>query len=302
MKDSFKEYYNIPTQQTVDFLDIPLNKDLKAFICPFRIANNRQEKVIDNIFCQMKHFLEQLNRSFVMQNDRLQGLIFLSNLHEPNECHLGFSANNKGKAIANPRAETIFNALSNNKFAKQGTSIINEAHNVLLLVEGIGQDIMSDTIANVCRNILAEFTYAQCLKYGIPLSKFGFDYYDIATNTWKNTYFELPSFNGKPIILIPRNIIAAGRNYSNNYNHFVAGNYISVDILNGRISLNNEGKFIRTLKDGTKKAIIKEIQKAYGKPKVELVDFVLAYNDSLEKFLEYAKEHYPEIDLSNIKD
>lgn len=299
---TFKEYFNIPNQQQVDFLNIPLNKDLKAFLCPFLIANTRQDKISDEVYNQTKHFLKQLNRRFIVQNDKFNGLIFLSKLHEPNEYHLGFSSNNKGKAIANPRAETIYDALNNNQFAQQGISVTNEAHNVLLLVEGIGQDIMSDTIANVCRNIFVKFTYDQCVKHNISMSIYNIDYYDITTNSWKTIDAKLPDYNGKPIILIPKNIVTAGRNYSNNYNNFVAGNYISIDILSGRLRLDNEGKFIQVLKDGTRKALIKKIQEANSKRKAELISLVLVYPDSLEKFLDYAKTHYPEIDLLNIKD
>jgi hypothetical protein len=302
MKHSFKEYFNIPTNQQVDFLNIPLDEDLKAFICPFLIANNRQLKVSDEIFSQMKQFLEKLNRQFVMTNDKSNGIAFLSKLNEPNEYHLGYSNTNKGKAIHNVRAETIFGALNNNKFAKQGNTITNEAHNVLLLVKGIGQDIMSDAIANVCRNILAEFTYQQCLKHNIPTSRVQSHYYDILTNSWKNIDFELPYYKGKPIILIPEKIIAGGRSYSNNYNYFVAMNNIASDILNGKIPVANEDRFINKMKDGTRKAIIKEIYKEYSKPKAELIDFVLEYNDSLSAFLDYAKENYPALDLSFVKD
>jgi hypothetical protein len=299
---TFKKHFNIPEQQQVDFLNIPLDSDLKAFICPFLIANNRQDKISNDLYIQIKDFFEKLNRDFIVQNDKPNGLNFLSKLHEPNEYHLGFSGSNKGKAIANPRAETIYDAFNNNRFAQQGISITNQAHNVLLLVEGIGQDIMSDTIANVCRNILVKFTQDQCMKHNIAMDQFNIDYYDILTNSWKTIDVELPSFIGKPIILIPQNIVAAGRNYANNYNNFIAGNYISVDILSGKIRLNNEGKFVQVLKNGTKRAIIKEIKKANIKQKGELIDFVLAYPDSLDQFLEYAKTHYPEIDLSNIKD
>ena len=299
---TFKTHFNISKDQGVDFLDIPLQEDLEAFICPFLIANSRPNNISKNVYSQMTKFLEKLNREFIMKNDWKQGIPFLSMLHEPNEYHLGYSDSNKGKAIAKSRAETIFQALRNNRFAQQGISITNEAHNVLLLVKGIGQDIMSDTIANVCRKIFIDFTTDQCLKYSITTDTFKLHFYDVSINEWAWDDFNLPSYQGKPIILVPGKSIAGGRNYSNNYNYFVAGNFISPDIINGKIKVNNEKKFINKLKDGTKRAIIKAIHKEYGKPKEDLVDFVLQYNDSLEKFLDYAKEHYPALDLSHIKE
>jgi hypothetical protein len=105
---------------------------------------------------------------------------------------------------------------------------------------------------------------------------------------------------GKPIILLPNKIVSSTRSYTNHYNHFVAGNYIAKDILDGKIAVAADGTYIRTLKDGTRKTIIKRIIETYGKPKDDLIDFVLEYNGSLDSFLDYAKEHYPAINLSDL--
>ena len=58
---------------------------------------------------------------------------------------------------------------------------------------------------------------------------------------------------------------------------------------------------IKHFKDGTKKAVIKRIYETYKKPKKDLIDFVIKYQGSLDAFLIYAKENYPELDLSNLK-
>jgi hypothetical protein len=298
---TFKENFKIPKSQPVEFLNIPLNEDLLAFIDPFLIANSQHIPMLKDVYFQTTKFLEKLNRTYIVPNDRYNGLQFLSNLHEPNEYHLGYSDSNKGKAIAMTRAETIFDALSNNKFARSGTTTVtNEAHNVLLLVTGIGQDIMSDTIANVCRNIFAEFTLAQCLKHGIATSSVSMDYYNQSIGLWENVSFDLPSYRGKPIILLPKEIMSSPRGYSNNYNHFIAGNYISKDILSGKIKIDKEGLFVKTMKNGERKAIIKKIYETYKKHKSELIEFVKQYPNSLLSFLDYAKEHYPALDLGDI--
>ncbi|SEO09640.1 hypothetical protein [Mucilaginibacter sp. OK283] len=297
---SFKEHFNIPQNQIVEFLDIPLDEDLLAFICPFLIANNRQVPIFNNIFSQLKAFFVKLNRDFIVPNDAHNGLAFLSHLHEPNEYHLGYSGANKGRAISDERSVQIFGALRNNRFARQGIQITNEAHNVLLLVKGIGQDIMSDTIANVCRNIFADFTLNQCVQHNIPTIPVHFHYYDAAAAQWGTADFDLPDYRGKPIILIPKDIISPSRSYPSGYNNFVAGKYISPAILNGQKQVNNPAIFINTLANGRRRAIIKAIRKEFGKKKEDLVDFVVEYNGSLDSFVDYAKEHYPALDLSGI--
>jgi hypothetical protein len=297
----FKEEFKIPEAQPVEFVDIPLEKDKLVFIDPFLIANNKQNPLAANVYARMTSFFTELNQSYVVPNNKVQGLQFLDKLHEPNEYHLGYSSKNKGSAIAAERAEIIFDSLRNNVLARQANvTVTNEAHHVLLLVEGIGRDIMSDTIANVCRDIFAEFTTAQCVKHNIATSSFDRHYYDAVQKSWVHRNFNLPSYMGKEIILVPKIILSTPRNYTQYYNRFIAENHIAKDILNGSLKVNNEGRFIRTFKDGTRKAIIKRILEEYRLPKGRLVEFVFKYDKSLPAFLDYAKVHYPGLDLSDL--
>ena len=296
---TFKDNFKINKRNFVEFVNIPLDGDLLAFICPFLIANNRDSEIVDKIYLQLVDFFTNLNKNYIVPKDKTNGLVFLSDLHEPNEYHLGYSDSNKGKAIAHEKAELIFDSLSKNVFAQHGISITNEAHNILLLVEGIGQDIISDTISNVCRNIFAEFTEKQCLKHKIQTYKTKVRFYNSIIEKWDTKEYNLPQYKGKKIILVPKIIVSGGRAYSTRYNYFISSNYISKDIMNLKVAAKND-KMVSTLKDGTKKLIIKEIYKAYGKPKSGLVDFVLEYQGSLLDFLDYSKTHYPALDLDNI--
>lgn len=286
-----------------EFLDIDLHSDIEVFIDPFLIANNRKDPFVKRVSNQLIHFFATLNRTYIVSNDRKNGLPFLSNLHEPNEYYLGYSDSNKGKAIAGEKAEHIFDALRRNRFTRAGMGITNEAHNVLLLVSGIGQDNMSDTIANVCRNLFAEFTTQICIKYSIATIATQIQYYDSKTQTWVFQHADLPHYSGKKIILIPANIGSGKRAYTTHYNRFIAANYIASDLLNGRGKriLRTNPKMIRSLKNGDKLAVVKEIYKTYKKPKDDLIDFVLEFNGSLDEFLSYVKEHYPAVDLSDFE-
>lgn len=301
MKTTFSAHFKIPKGTSLDFLDVPVLEDLLAFICPFLIENNKDKKIARDIYDRLKAFLIRLNTDFIIKNDRSKGIQFLSHLHEPNEYHLGYSDANKGKAVGKPRAEIIFNALRNNRFAKHGVSVTNEAHFVLLLVHGIGQDIMSDIIANVCRDIFAAFTHKICMRFSIPMTAYQVEYFNSVTGQWDTKAIDLPK-NVREIILVPKFLLSTRRAYSNGYNWFVAANYISQDILNKKVLSKNESAFVRTLKDGTVEAIIKRIYKFYKKPKKDLIDFVLEYQGSLDEFVAYAKEHYPEMNFDDITD
>lgn len=300
MATSFSKQFLINTKKTqIDFVDIPINQqDLLAFICPFLIENYKSDKIVKKISKRLKAFLTELNATYVVKNDFSNGIVFLDHLHEPNEYHLGYSSKNKGKAVSSSKAATIFVALRNNRFARQGITITNEAHNVLLLVEGIGQDIMSDIIANVCRDIFADFTLSICKTFSIKTTEVEIEFYSESSKKWERKKANLP-FSRSKIILIPNKLLSGGRAYSNRYNWFVSSNYLAVDILNGIKPA--QPNMVIKMKDGTKKAIIKEIYKKYKKPKNDLITFVLQYPDSLEKFVEYAKINLPELSLDNLK-
>ena len=170
----------------------------------------------------------------------------------------------------------------------------------MLLVSGVGQDNISDTFANVCRNLFAEFTEQICRRYGIPTLPVAIDYYNPTSKTWDTQQRNLPTYFGKKIILIPENIPSGSRAYSTHYNQFISKEYIAPELLSGKRTASRNRRMIRTLKDGTKKAIIKEIYKTYKKPKEDLIDFVLEFKGSVDAFLRYCKDHFPELKLDNL--
>lgn len=292
-KKKFNGHFNVT--KSTEHVNILLGSDLELFIDPYNIANNLQNKVAKRVYLRSKSFLEKLNRTYIVPNDRINGLSFLSHLQEANEYGFGYSKTNKGKGIGPTKAEVIFDSLSNNLFARGGVSITNEAHNVLLLVKGIGADNMSDTLANVCRDIFADFTYQQCLLHNIPTSKVQIEYFDSNTNCWMLKDVYLPSYAGKKIILVPKFLIGGERAYTTAFNWFISSNYLSKEILAGTLKVASPKGFINKLKDGTRRAIIKNINKHFKKPKGELVDFVKKYNGSLLEFQTHIKNNFPNI-------
>ncbi len=290
---TFNDHFNI--DESVEYLNIPLDGDLRAFICPFNIVNTRQDTISGNVYYRNKSFLEKLNRECIKPNKVKEGLYLLSHLHESNEYHLGYSGVNKGKGVGSDKAAHIFSSLKNNQFASQGISVTNESQNVLLLVKGIGQDNMSDIISNVCRDIFAEFTYNQCVKHNIPTSEFEVNYYNSNTGNWDSMKQYLPFYNGRPIILIPKNLAVGEREFTSRYNWFIAKNNLSFDIINGTLKVSDFGKYVRTLSNGNRKAMVKYIFEDFKKPKEELIEFVIQYGDTtLINFQEYIKENFPD--------
>ncbi len=294
----FNEYFGI--KESTEHLNIPLDEDKEAFICPFKIVNNRQMDLAGFVYYRNKKFLEHLNRKYIIPDNRVEGIKFLSHLHESNEYHLGYSEKNKGKGIGKDKAVVVYDSLRNNKFASQGISVTNESQNVLLLVSGIGPDNMSDTISNVCRDLFADFTYNQCVKYGISTEDFEVEYYNPKRKLWELKKAKLPVYENKKIVLVPKNLVSSSRTFYIMYNRYISSNYIAEDIMKGKIKVDDYGKYVRKLPKGGEAPNKNEIFDAFRKPKNEIIDFVVDYGDkTLLEFQDYVKEELPEIDFED---
>lgn len=302
--NTFNNYFGI-TDKSSSHLDILLDNDIEVFIDPYHIANNRfNSEIARDVYFRIKSFFETLNTKYVLPKKRKEGIRFLSTLKEANEYHLGYSFKNKGKGVGSIKAKAIFDSLSKNGFIQQGITITNEAHNVLLLVEGIGQDNMSDILANVCRDIFAEYTFKQCQKYGVNTSLFSVKFYNDITQKWEIKEVQLPSYKGQKIILIPQFLASKTLVYPNRYNWLVSKEYISSDILKGKIDTIDRSKFVVKLKNGSEKCITKEINKCFKKKKGKLIEFETEYNGSLDRFMEHVKDTYLPVsneELSNLQ-
>lgn len=286
----FNDYFKI--KEETEHLNIPLTEDIEMFIDPYKIVNNRELKVGGSVYYRGKAFLEVLN-SLIVQNCSREGIELLNHLSESNGYHLGYSKDNKGKAVGYEKAVNIYNVLANNIFIRQGISVTNEPQNVLLLVKGVGPDNMSDIISNVCKDIFSEFTYQQCLKYNIPMEKFEIEYFDINIRNWSRKTVFLPTYEGKQIILIPKMLSSVSRAYYRMYNRFIAKNYIAIEILNGKRPTDNYDRYVNIFKNGRQQPIIKNVIEDYGKPKEDLVDFVVEYGDkTLLEFQDHIKEEF----------
>lgn len=291
--ETFNNHYGI-TDPNPGHLNIFLDADIEAFVCPFMIKASNS-KFANEVYMRFKHYLTHVNNVYISKNDRLGAIRVLSRLREANEYHLGYSGRNMGKGVGAHKAELVYESLNRNEFVKQGISITSEPEKALLLVEGIGQDNMSDAIVNVCRDLFAEFTLKQCIKYNIGVFKTKIEFYDCNTHTWKKKQVYLPHHKGSAVILVPQKFTSGSRIYQERYNWHISSEYIAFDIQSGKIGISDDDDFIIELKDGRKKPVVKKIYKEYRKPKGDLISFVLAYPKSLETFIDHVKESLPPI-------
>ena len=205
-KELFTEYFNINEEQkNLEFVDIYINADKKFFLDPAKLLNYDDVMSIQMSNSIVKYFAKLLQ--FIRKEDKLNSLRMLSGLKEPKEIHLGYATKwYIGNAVGGVKGEKIYKKLSESNAVKTG--LLKDLEESALLVEGINRDIISDMTVMITKKYLIEFTQKQCRKYQVPLERVkAGKIWDEKQDLWIEIEAELPVYNNKPMILVPKKIV-----------------------------------------------------------------------------------------------
>jgi hypothetical protein len=206
-------------QHNVDFLDLYLGVDNLLFLDYNKILlgnssiNSLMRLDIENF---MKSMFDYLSRQ---QDINLSNL--LAGLHETNATHLGMSKNRPmGNSVGDELKKEIFKNL---KFLRRAfLNGILEIDSIYFGIENIGPDRISDIVTSIIKSRLIEFTKQQCLKHSIPTQKFVINkIFDSASLIWNTTFVDLPVYDGKPVILIPKDIVSSYGSILGTFDSFI---------------------------------------------------------------------------------
>lgn len=202
----FTEYFNINKEQKdLEFVDIYINADRKFFLDPAKLLNYDDAMSIQMSNSIVKYFDKLLQ--FIRKEDKLNSLRLLSGLKEPKEIYLGYATNGYiGNAVGGVKGEKIYKKLSESNAVRTG--LLTDLEESALLVEGINRDIISDITVTITKKYLIEFTQEQCKKYQVPMGKVkAGKIWDEKQDFWVEIESELPVYNDKPMILVPKKIV-----------------------------------------------------------------------------------------------
>lgn len=207
------------TQHNVDFLDLYLGVDNLLFLDynKILIGNSplyRAMKTDIDVF--MKHLFLYLNSN---QNTNLSNL--LDGLHETNATCLGLSSGNpRGKSVGDELKEKISDNLQFLKGAMlSGNFEIDSIH---FGIKNIGPDRISDIVTSIIKSRLISFTQQQCAKHSIPMQSVPIPkIFNSSLLTWENKFVELPIYQHKPVIFIPKDIVSTYTGISGTFHSFV---------------------------------------------------------------------------------
>jgi hypothetical protein len=210
----------------------------------------------------------------------------LSGLSEPNETHLGLSVGaSRGRAVGRGRAAELWDALRQSEAVHQG--LIEEIEDTVLLVPGVGPDVVSDITTNVIREPLIEYTQAACQAYGIPMEPevASGRLWDPNSQRWFEKFVQLPVANQRRLLLIPKSIVRKRLDYD-------VGEYFDHYILTilQQEELDANSSLVQVLKNNTRRVTKKDLKKKYGSDRSVIVNQTIRHPEALRKYRDDHRE------------
>jgi len=253
------QHYGLELKQaSLEFVDVPIDRDVKLYIDPQAL------ELIDSDWArscvaQIQSFFAEVLLAIQSQKDD-RAVSLLAQLSEPAETRLGESRNSaKGSGISGGLATDIWNALKESKAATSG--LLQDLEDSVLFVEDIGPDRISDLTTNVIRGQLAAFTQDACQYYGIDLVA------GIETQQWSPQHQRfvpvtesLPMLPTGPLLMVPKSLVRAGRlgfDPQEYYTHWVAPFLQSAELA-------ANSNLVEVLKNGRSRVTKKSVKEKYG--------------------------------------
>lgn len=249
------------TQPTLDFVDVDFDTDLEVFVDPRALRLIRTDWG-EECVALVQDFFTAVMEAIRHQDDDTAKRLLLQ-LREPNETHLGWSAEkSRGRALGTGSAADVWRALKSSEAAQSG--LLEDLEDTVLLVDGISTDIVSDITTNLIRQPLIHYTQAACNWYGIALQTgvASGPMWDPATQEWFNEFTDLPMTPEGKLLLVPKAIVRRQLTYDSNEYY---RDYILENLRNRELSANTN--LVKTLRGGTRRVTRKSLEEKYGRGK-----------------------------------
>jgi hypothetical protein len=278
------DYFGLKKSQSeLDFVDVPTVADLLLFVDPYSFTLDTDPWFVECNNLIVDYFALLVESIRVGKNDQAEQL--LSNLHEPEDTHLGFAqTGSPGRGVGRNQANDLLEALTKSKAVQTGA--LDDLSDCELLIPGISSDKISDVTTNIIRGQLLEYTESQCALLGITTSRVqGGVHWDLTRHSWVNRYANLPLVNGKRVIFIPKACVRFRPAITANefYNDFVL-DFLEAEHLNANDSL------VQTLKNGKRKVFKKDLKKRYPFNKEFLFNFTQEHPEVLRSYKDKASQ------------
>lgn len=253
------QYFSLGrTQAELDFVDVDVTTDTRVFISPTAIRLMDTPWAAECTSLIQDYFQEVLDAIRAGSDSRAKFL--LRSLREPNETHLGLSSGeSQGRSLGPKSAIEVWNALRKSAAVKSG--LLQDLEETVLMIDGIGPDIISDITTNIIREPLIRYTQEACDYYDIPTQSVDSGpLWNQSQKTWGNRPEQLPMIKGEKVLLVPKIIVRRHPVYDADHymRHFV------LEYLKEIEESDPTSDLVRILKDGTRKGLKGKIGERYG--------------------------------------
>lgn len=218
----FSDYFNISEDVVREYgaFNISLVADLPLFIDPFLLFNS-DNATYKKLHAEIINYLRFLRDKSSGSIDR--GLLNAwYRFPEVKENWFGYTrSGNSGHGLG-PKFASALNLSLDSIFKNFGDEKITASSHLeklCLVREGVGRDNISDFTTNLTKGFLLEYTQAfatkhlskdQVREFAVQKSRFNYK-----TEVWESAKFVLPSFEGKYILLTPRDILTKDETWIN---------------------------------------------------------------------------------------
>ena len=195
----FSEYFKLNrTQAYLDFVDIPLDTDIAVFLDPTSIKS--LNSVWGNELASLLQTFFETVLKLIKSGNNDKAIKLLASLNESSEFHLGYSeGKSQGRGFGEISAETVWGALTRSKASRTG--LLRDLEDTVLLIPGVGTDMISDAVCNILRGPLIKYTQNICEYYGIPLTPdvYSGPIWNPQKEVWESSLVPLPIANKKQL-------------------------------------------------------------------------------------------------------
>jgi hypothetical protein len=269
------EYFDLGrTQPTLDFVDVRLDTDTRAYIDPTAIRVQDSEWADACQALLQSYFTEVLEAASSSNDARSRRL--MTALSEPNEVHLGFSkGRSRGRGLGPKIALDFLEAIRTSQAAQ--SRLLSDLEDTALLLDGVRPDLISDITTNVIRGALIGYTQAICEFYGIDLvEQYTGPVWNPNALEWQEGFERLPRADDEVLLLVPKSIVRLHLTVSADryYNHQIAPRLEAIELENG-------SPLVQVLKNGVSRVPRAKLKEKYPADKLAIVKYSNQFPDAL---------------------
>lgn len=264
-------------QPTLDFVDVDISNDARFFIDPRALRLLPSAWGAECVSLVQDFFQHVLK--LISSGDDHRARELLGRLREPNETHLGLSRDRaRGRGLGAESARDVWEALSASEAVKSG--LLEDLEDTILMVEGIGPDIVSDITTNLIREPFIRYTADACTFYEIPMGEVDSGpLWDPAEKNWYSEFVRLPVAENRKLLLVPKVIVRRRMDYDQDeyYRDYILEFLTEEEIKSG-------SSLVQLLKNGRTRVTKKDLIAKYGSGKKTIIRETRRVPEILEQY------------------